>query len=52
VDRHESIGKGLLGIEPFRFIMNNPLFDDIPMVLETPDESLWKEEISLLYSLA
>ncbi|MBN1904411.1 MAG: deoxyribonuclease IV [Deltaproteobacteria bacterium] len=52
VDRHESIGKGHLGLEPFRFIMNNPLFDDIPMVLETPDESLWKEEISLLYSLA
>lgn len=52
VDRHESIGKGQLGLEPFRFIMNNPLFDDIPMVLETPDESLWKEEIRLLYSLA
>ncbi|NLD39205.1 MAG: deoxyribonuclease IV [Desulfatiglans sp.] len=52
VDRHESIGKGQLGIEPFRFIMNNPLFDNIPMVLETPDESLWKEEIKLLYSLA
>ena len=51
VDRHESIGKGSLGIEPFRFIMNDPHFDNIPMVLETPDQSIWKEEIVLLYSL-
>ncbi|MBN2418822.1 MAG: deoxyribonuclease IV [Deltaproteobacteria bacterium] len=51
VDRHECIGKGTLGLEPFRFIMNNPLFDNIPMVLETPDQSIWKEEIRLLYSL-
>ncbi len=51
VDRHESIGKGLLGMEPFRFIMNNPIFDNLPMILETPDESIWKEEIELLYSL-
>ena len=51
VDRHESIGKGTLGLEPFRFIMNNPQFDNIPMVLETPDQSLWEKEIKLLYSL-
>ncbi len=51
VDRHESIGKGSLGIEPFKFIMNDPRFDHIPMVLETPDQSIWKEEIRLLYSL-
>jgi deoxyribonuclease IV len=51
VDRHESIGKGQLGLEPFRFIMNNPVFDNIPIVLETPDPSIWKEEIELLYSL-
>ena len=51
VDRHESIGKGTLGLEPFRFIMNDPRFDDIPMVLETPDPSIWEEEIRLLYSL-
>ena len=51
VDRHESIGKGTLGLEPFRFIMNNPQFDNIPMVLETPDQTLWEEEIKLLYSL-
>lgn len=51
VDRHESIGKGTLGLEPFRFIMNDSRFDNIPMVLETPDQSIWKEEIKLLYSL-
>jgi deoxyribonuclease-4 len=52
VDRHECIGKGTLGLEPFRFIMNDPRFDHIPMVLETPDPSVWEEEIRLLYSLA
>lgn len=51
VDRHESIGKGHLGLTPFRFIMNNPLFDNMPIVLETPDPSIWKEEIELLYSM-
>lgn len=51
VDRHESIGKGSLGLEPFRFIMNDPHFDHIPMVLETPDPSIWEEEIRLLYGL-
>ncbi len=51
VDRHESIGKGSLGLEPFKFIMNDPRFDHIPMVLETPDQSIWEEEIKLLYGL-
>jgi len=51
VDRHQSIGKGKLGVEPFRFIMNDNRFDEIPMVLETIDETLWAEEIKLLYSL-
>jgi deoxyribonuclease-4 len=51
VDRHQSIGKGKLGIEPFRFIMNDSRFNEIPMVLETIDETIWAEEIKLLYSL-
>ncbi|MEI6456461.1 MAG: deoxyribonuclease IV [bacterium] len=51
VDRHESLGKGSLGIEVFKLIMHDQRFDDMPLILETPDESLWKEEISLLYSL-
>ncbi|MEJ2595322.1 MAG: deoxyribonuclease IV [bacterium] len=50
VDRHDNIGKGLLGLDVFRRIMNDPRFDDMPMILETPDENLWKEEIALLYS--
>lgn len=51
VDRHENIGKGTLGIEPFRWIMNDPRFDELPLILETPDETLWASEIALLYSL-
>ena len=50
VDRHDSIGKGLLGEEVFKRIMNDPRFDDIPLILETPDSSSWAEEIKLLYS--
>jgi deoxyribonuclease IV len=49
VDRHDSIGKGFLGQEVFRRIMNDSRFDDIPLILETPDETLWAEEILLLY---
>jgi len=50
VDRHDSIGKGFLGKEVFSRIMNDNRFDDIPLILETPDETLWKEEITMLYS--
>lgn len=52
VDRHENLGKGFLGIEPFRWIMEDKRFDGIPLVLETPDDSLWEEEIRLLKSFA
>ncbi|HET6261454.1 MAG TPA: deoxyribonuclease IV [Chloroflexia bacterium] len=38
VDRHEHIGKGALGLEPFRFIMNDPRFENVPKILETPKE--------------
>ena len=54
-DLHESIGKGCIGIDCFRFIMNDDRFHGIPMVLETPikdnDYSVYKQEIELLYSL-
>ena len=50
VDRHDSIGKGFLGIDFFRRFMKDARFDNIPIILETPDESLWKEEIALLRS--
>lgn len=50
-DRHHNLGKGELGWEPFRFIMNDPRLDNIPLVLETIDESLWAEEIKTLYNM-
>ena len=50
-DRHESIGKGEIGLATFRFIMNDTRIDEIPMILETPETEIWKEEIKLLYSL-
>lgn len=52
VDRHDSVGKGVMGMDLFRMLMKDPRFDDIPIILETPDESLWAEEIRLLYALA
>lgn len=50
VDRHDSIGKGKIGLDAFGFIMNDPRMDDIPLVLETIDETIWAQEIELLYS--
>ena len=50
VDRHDSIGQGLLGMEFFQRFMRDPRFDNMPLILETPDESLWAEEIKLLHS--
>jgi deoxyribonuclease-4 len=50
VDRHHSLGKGEIGLDAFRFIMNDARMDDIPLILETIDETIWKEEIELLYS--
>ncbi len=52
VDRHENLDKGTLGIDLFRMIVQDPRFDDIPLILETPDEDRWAEEIRLLRSLA
>ena len=51
VDRHESLGKGKIGLDAFKFIMNDIRMDDIPLILETIDESIWDKEIKLLYSL-
>jgi len=51
VDRHHSIGEGKLGLEPFKLIMNDDRIDDIPMILETIDDTIWAQEIELLYSL-
>ncbi len=51
LDRHAEIGKGLIGLNCFKFIMNDKRFDNIPMVLETPNEDNWANEIKMLYSL-
>jgi deoxyribonuclease-4 len=51
VDRHENIGGGFLGEDIFSFVMNDGRFDDMPLILETPDESKWEEEIGRLYSM-
>jgi deoxyribonuclease-4 len=51
VDRHASLGQGEIGWDAFRFIMNDSRMDDIPLVLETIDESIWAEEIRALYAL-
>lgn len=50
VDRHDNLGKGLMGEEVFRLVMNDDRFENMPLILETPDESLWAEEIKRLYS--
>ena len=52
VDRHESIGKGQLGIAAFQRIMADKRLDNIPMILETPDNAIWAKEIALLNALA
>jgi deoxyribonuclease-4 len=52
VDRHENIGTGFIGNSTFEFIMNDDRFDNMPLILETPEESLWEKEIALLYSFA
>lgn len=51
LDRHDSIGKGKIGVEPFEFFMQDPRLDNLPLILETIDPSIWEQEIKLLYSL-
>lgn len=51
VDRHETMGNGTLGMEFFRMLMADPRMDNIPLILETPNPDLWKQEIETLYSL-
>lgn len=50
LDRHAGIGKGTIGMETFRSIVTSPDFEEIPLILETPDSDIWKEEIRMLYS--
>jgi deoxyribonuclease-4 len=52
VDRHDNVGKGFIGIDFFKRFMADKRFDNIPIILETPDETLWKEEIAMLKEFA
>lgn len=51
IDRHAEIGKGTLGMEFFKRFVNDPRFDNMPIILETPNPAIWPEEIKLLYSM-
>ena len=52
VDRHSPMGDGVLGIDVFRYVARDKRFDGIPLILETPDESRWAEEITRLKTFA
>lgn len=52
VDRHAPIGQGTLGLPFFERLMADPRFDSIPLILETPDDTLWPAEIAELKRMA
>ena len=51
VDRHDSIGVGVMGMTIFELMMKDSRFDKMPIILETPDQDIWAEEIKMLYKL-
>ncbi len=51
VDRHDSIGKGVMGMTLFEMIMKDKRFNNMPLILETPAEDLWAKEIEMLYKM-
>ena len=48
LDRHHSLGAGIIGWSAFERIARDKRFDGIPLVLETIDENLWPEEVERL----
>ena len=50
VDRHSTLGNGVLGMVPFEMIMKDSRFDGIPLILETPDPDIWAQELDMLRS--
>ncbi len=50
-DRHDNIGKGLIGEEAFIEIVKRPEVQNIPLILETPDSNLWESEIKELLNV-
>lgn len=51
VDRHAPLGAGAIGLPFFKMLVNDPRTDFIPIILETPDDSLWPQEIAMLYDM-
>ena len=49
-DRHHSLGEGEIGWDAFKFIMQDQRMDDIPLILETIDPTIWDQEIKTLYN--
>lgn len=52
VDRHAPLGEGTLGLDVFRYIASDARFNDMPLILETPNEDMWPAEISRLYEFS
>jgi len=50
-DRHQNLGLGFIGKNPFSLIMKDSRFNNIPIILETIDSNLWKKEIFWLNSI-
>ncbi len=48
LDRHDSLGLGTIGLGCFEYIMGDSRFDGIPLILETPNEAIWADEIKML----
>lgn len=51
VDRHESVAMGFIGPDMFSLLVNDSRFDNMPLILETPDETKWEAEIRELYAM-
>lgn len=51
VDRHETLGNGFIGPDFFRRLMHDERFDNMPLILETPEPAIWAQEIRWLRSL-
>ncbi len=48
IDRHTPLGEGEIGWECFKYIASEARFDNIPLILETPNEAIWAEEVAKL----
>ncbi len=52
VDRHSPLGEGEIGLKCFEYIMSDRRFDSMPLILETPDDSRWADEIAMLREMS